>query len=241
MKILKILTALSIILYTISCESEMDANEKIFKHEVENLSRILNKMEKIQPKKKIVKFSDNIEANYLNNEERKSFIEENKETLLNINRNLKQFSLENQNSKWADDSAFSRALAYIFVYRPNRSLFDLEDNIVVEVLNTHNKIQLENWTKNKLAKYYRLFAESIPEHLLPELSESEIIINGLYHFLISEFASNSEYQKAELIIEELKAKGANDYLIKSLKDLVEHYKSMEKLFKSSKDNQNSLN
>ena len=232
MKILKIIIFFSIICFISACESETGAIENQFKNEAQNLIRILNKMQKIQSKKKVVKFSDNIEASYNNNEGRKLFIEENKEALSSINKNLSRFTKDYRNSKWADDAAFCRALAYIFVYGPNRDIFNIEDNLVKEFLDSYNEIQLENWTKKELDKYYELFLEGVPSDLLSELSESEIIENGLYHFLISELSSSGEYQKAQLIIKEIEAKGANEYIIKSLKDLVAQYKSMENVLKS---------
>jgi len=240
MKILKILITLTIVGSLISCENETKAVEKQFKTEAQKLSNILNKMSKIQTKKRVVKFSNNIEANYYNDEKRKLFIEENKETLSSINRNLKQFSIKYRKSNWADDAVFCRTVAYIFVYAPNRKLFNIEDNLIIEFLDNYNSIKLENWTKNKFDNYYKLFIEGVPADLLPGLSETEIIMNGFHHFLISELCSNGEYQKAESAVEEIEAKGTNEYFINSLKDLIAQYKSMENYLKSEKGNQSSL-
>jgi hypothetical protein len=240
MRFLKIAIALTIVGSLISCESETVTVEKQFKNEAQKLINILNKMDKIQIKKRVAKFSNNIEANYYNNEKRKSFIKENKEKLSSINKNLKQFSIKYRKSNWADDAAFCRSLAYIFLYGPNRDLFNIEDNLIIEFLDNYKNIQLENWTKNKLDKYYKLFMEAAPPDLLPELSENEIIMNGFHHFLISELSSNGEYQKAESTIKEIEANGTNEYFIKSLKDLIAQYKLMENYLKSGKGNQSSL-
>jgi hypothetical protein len=240
MKFLKIVIALTIIGSLISCESETNAVEKQFKKEAQKLIKILNKIGKIQTKKRVVKFSNNVEVNYYKDEKRKSFIEKNKETLLSINKNLEQFSIKYRNSNWADDAAFCRTVAYIFVYAPNRKLFNIEDNPIIEFLDNYNNIQLENWTKDKFDKYYKLFIEGIPADLLLGLSETEIIMNGFHHFLISELCSNGEYQKAESAIKAIEAKGTNEYFINSLKDLMARYKSMENYLKSEKGSQNSL-
>ena len=55
MKILKIIIFFSIICFISACESETGAIENQFKNEAQNLIRILNKMQKIQSKKKVVK------------------------------------------------------------------------------------------------------------------------------------------------------------------------------------------
>ena len=240
MTILKIIIALTIIGSLIACENEANSVEKQFKNEAQKLIKILNKMGKIQTKKKVIKFSNNIDVNYYNDEKRKLFIEKNKETLSSINKNLKQFSIKYSRNNWADDASFCRTLAYIFVYAPNRKLFHIESNPIIEFIENHNNIKLENWTKDKFNKYYKLFIEGIPGDLLPGLSETEIILNGFHHFLISEFCSNGEYKKAESAIEEIKAKGTNEYFIKSLKDLMARYKEMENYSKSEKSNQSPL-
>lgn len=240
MKISKIVIALTIIGSLIACESENIAVENQFKKEAEKLIKILNKMNKIQIKKRVVKFSNNVEVNYYKDEKRKSFIEKNKETLLSINKNLEQFSIKHRNSNWADDAAFCRIVAYILVYAPNRKLFNIKDNPIIEFLENYNNIQLGNWTKDKFDRYYKLFIEGVPADLLPGISETEIIMNGFRHFLISELCSNGEYQKAESAIKAIETKGTNEYFINSLKDLMAQYKSMENYLKSGKDSQNSL-
>lgn len=222
-----------------SCKNETSAVEKQYMDEAQKLISILNKMSKIKTKQRVVKFSNNIEANYYNNEKKKSLIEENKETLSSINKNLKQFSIKYRNSNWADDAAFCRTVAYIFIYAPYRELFKIEDNLIIEFLENYNSIKLENWTKKKLDGYYKLFLASVPADLLPKLTETEIIINGLDRFLISELCSNGDYKKAEEAVEEMKAKGTNEFFINSLKDLIVQYKSNENYLKSEEGNQSS--
>ena len=233
MKLYKIIIYSLVVIAITGCRDNIAVDEKTYKETTTKLAKLLDEYLEIkldyeksdiwskENKKypigqKIVYDTDDIKK-------RERFFEKNREKWLELDRTLKEFSVQFPESSWADDAAFYRAVEFMLVKYPYTLQRKFCMDSLEKFLSEFKDFNIDNWTQKRIGNFYGILFEI-------ETSDSDsmqkVKIRGaFYTMLIVQYCLDKDFDNAEAVLKRLQAeKSPVNRFAENCRILIEVYK-----------------